>query len=118
MDSLIMKSFLPEIFFSLAILFQLVFNAKLINNVTFNFPIIDKEIFTQTFFILFSVFLLLLNLEIESSFSSFIFINDEGSRVIKLLFIIICLILLFPLIRSFKLQNLNFFEFFTVFLLY
>ena len=76
MDNLIIKSFLPEIFFSLAILFQLVFNAKLINNVKFNFPVIDKEIFTQTFFILFSVFLLLINLKIESSFSNFIFIND------------------------------------------
>ncbi len=117
MDNLIIKSFLPEIFFSLAILFQLVFNAQLINNVKFNFPVIDKEIFTQTFFILFSVFLLLINLKIESSFSNFIFINDEGSRVIKILFIIICLTLLFPLIRSFKLQNLNFFEFFTIFLL-
>ncbi len=58
-----------------------------------------------------------INLKIESSFSNFIFINDEGSRVIKILFIIICLTLLFPLIRSFKLQNLNFFEFFTIFLL-
>ena len=44
MDNLIIKSFLPEIFFSLAILFQLVFNAKLINNIKFNFPIINKEI--------------------------------------------------------------------------
>jgi hypothetical protein len=42
MDNLIIKSFLPEIFFSLAILFQLVFNAKLINTVKFNFPVIDK----------------------------------------------------------------------------
>jgi len=117
MDNLIIKSFLPEIFFSLAILFQLVFNAKLINDVKFNFSILNKEIFIQTFFILFSILILLINLRIESAFSNFIFINDEGSRVIKILFIIICLSLLFPLIRSFKLQNLNFFEFFTIFLL-
>ncbi len=117
MDNLIIKSFLPEIFFSLAILFQLVFNAKLINNIKFNFPIINKEIFIQTFFILFSLFVLLVNLKIESSFSNFIFINDEGSRVIKILFVLISLALLFPLIRSFKLQSLNFFEFFTIFLL-
>ena len=50
MDSLVLKSFFPEIFFSLGIFLQLIFNARLINNLKYNFPIIDKEMFTQTFF--------------------------------------------------------------------
>ena len=52
MDLIIFKSFIPEIFLSLSILFQLVFNARIINNWKFNFPIIDRETVTQTVFIL------------------------------------------------------------------
>ena len=62
MDAIILKSFIPEIFFSVCILIQLVFNARLINNLDYNFPIIDKEVFNQTFFILFCLLILLLNL--------------------------------------------------------
>ena len=52
MDAIILKSFIPEIFLSLSILLQLVFNVRLINNLRFNFPIVDKEIFIQTLFVL------------------------------------------------------------------
>ena len=52
MDSILLKSFIPEIFLSLSILFQLVFNARLVNSLKFNYPLIDKEVFWQTFFIL------------------------------------------------------------------
>jgi NADH-quinone oxidoreductase subunit N len=117
MDSIILKSFLPEIFLSLAILLQLVFNARLINNLSFNFPIIDKEIFGQTLFILFCLFCLFLNLKVEGFFSNFIFINDEGGRVVKILFTLSCALVLITILRSFSLQKLNFFEFFTLFLL-
>jgi len=117
MDSIILKSFLPEIFLSVAILLQLVFNARLINNLSFNFPIIDKEIFFQTLFILFCLFCLFLNLKIEGFFSNFIFINDEGGRTVKVLFTLSCAFVLITILRSFSLQKLNFFEFFTLFLL-
>ena len=63
MDAIILKSFIPEIFLSLSILLQLIFNVRIINNLKFNFPIIDKEMYIQTFFILFSLILLLLNLK-------------------------------------------------------
>lgn len=117
MDYIILNSFLPEIFFSLSILFHLLFNARLINKLDFNFPLIDKEIFGQTFFILFCLLLLLINLKIEGFFSNFLFLNDEGSRLIKILFVLSCLILLITILRGFSLQNLNFFEFFTIFFL-
>lgn len=117
MDSIILKSFIPEIFFSLCILLQLIFNARLVNNLNFNFPIIDKEIFWQTFFILFCLLLLLSNLKIEGFFSTFLFLNDESGRLVKILFVFSCLIVLFVILRSFILQNLNFFEFFSIFLL-
>ena len=117
MDSILLKSFIPEIFLSLSILIQLVFNSSLINNLKFNYPLIDKEIFWQTFFILFCLLCLLLNLKVTSFFSTFIFFNDESSRLIKILFVSSCLISSFVILRSFSLQSLNFFEYFSVFLL-
>ena len=85
MDSIILKSFIPEIFLSLSILFQLVFNARLINNLKFNFPIIDQETFWQTTFILLCVILLLSNMKIEGMFSTFLFLNDESGRIVKII---------------------------------
>ena len=73
MDSIILKSFIPEIFLSLSILFQLIFNARLINNLNFNFPLIDRETFWQTSFILGCVIFLLFNLKIEGMFPTFLF---------------------------------------------
>jgi NADH-quinone oxidoreductase subunit N len=117
MDAIILKSFLPEIFLSLAILVQLVYNSRFINILNFNSPIIDREVFGQTFFILLCVFFLFLNLKIESFLPNFLFLNDESSRVIKLLFVFSCLISSFVISRSFSLQKLNFFEFFSILLL-
>lgn len=117
MDASILKSFTPEIFLSLSILFQLIFNARLVNNLKLNFPILEKEVFIQLFFITFCLLLMFLNVKIEGFFPNFLFLNDEGTRFIKIVFVVSCLMLLATLLRSFILQNLNFFEFFTIFLL-
>lgn len=117
MDSNIFKSFSPEIFLSLSILFQLIFNAKLINNLSYNFPIIDKEVFGQTFFILFCLIVLFFNLKIEGFIFNFLLLNDEGIRIVKLFLSLNCLLILIVILRGFSLQKLNFFEFFTIFLL-
>jgi len=117
MDLIIFKSFIPEIFLSLSILFQLVFNARLINNWKFNFPIVDRETVTQTGFILFCLLFLFLNVKIEGFFSNFLFLNDKSAIVCKSLVVIISLATLGILLQSFKLQQLNFFEYFNLFLL-
>jgi proton-translocating NADH-quinone oxidoreductase chain N len=116
MDSIILKSFIPEIFLSLSTLLQLIFNVRLINNLKFNFPILDKEIFIQTFFVITSLFLLLLNLKIEGFFSNFLFLNDYGTKTIKIIFILISLFSLVFIFKSFSIQTLNFFEFFIILL--
>lgn len=72
MDTGFLKSFLPEIFFSLAIFFQLIFNSRFINKVTFNFPIVYKETFYQTLVIFICL--------------AFIYCN-----LLKVFFLIICL---------------------------
>jgi proton-translocating NADH-quinone oxidoreductase chain N len=116
MDAIILKSFIPEIFLSLSILLQLIFNIRIINSSKFNFPILDKEIFIQVLFIIFSVFFLLYNLKIEGFFSNFLFFNNEGSRVVKIIFIIINFLALFIIFKAFSIQKLNFFEFFIILL--
>ena len=81
MDTIIFQSFIPELFLSLSILFQLIFNVKLINNSKYNYPIVDREVFYQTFFILICLFFLYTNLKIEGFLSNFLFFNDEGARI-------------------------------------
>ncbi len=117
MDTIILKSFLPEFFLSMSILFQLVYNIKLINVFKYNFPIIDKEVFYQTIFILISLFFIYSNLKIEGFFSNFLFVNDESTRVVKMILIITCLFSLHIILHAFSLQSLNFFEYFIIFLL-
>ena len=114
MDSIVLKSFFPEIFFSLGIFLQLVFNARLINTLKYNFPIIDREVFIQTVFILFCVLLLLVNLKIECHLSNFLFVNDSGGCMAKTFFIITCLLTMPVIFRSFVLQKLNFFEYYVI----
>ena len=113
----IFSSFIPEIFLSFCILFQLVFNVSQITKLSNNFPLIEKEVFFQTFFILVSLLLLYFNFKVENFFSNFLFFSDLSSRSIKILFVLSCLFLSIILIRSFKLQKLNFFEYFSLFLL-
>jgi len=71
MDLIILYSFTPEILLSFCILSQLVFNAFLITDVKYNFPLIEKEVLTQTAFFLICLICLFLNLKIESFFSKF-----------------------------------------------
>jgi NADH-quinone oxidoreductase subunit N len=114
MDTIVLKSFFPEIFFSLGIFLQLVFNARLTNTLKYNYPIIDREMFFQTFFILFCVLILFLNLNIECHFSNFLFVNDAGAIYTKITFICTSLLVLPVIFRSFVLQQLNLFEYFIV----
>lgn len=117
MDAIILKSFIPEIFLSISILCQLIFNIKLINVPKYNYPIIDREVFYQTLFILVCLFFLYSNLKIEGFFSNFLFINDESSKILKMLTLFVCFFTLNIVFQSFSLQRLNFFEFFIIFLL-
>lgn len=117
MDFLIFKSFLPETFLSLSILLQLIYNIKIINNVKYNFPIIDKEMFYQTFFIVLSLIVIYSNLKIEGHFNNFLFSNDESTRLIKIIILISTLFSLNIVYLTFKLQHLNFYEYFIILLL-
>lgn len=114
MNTILFKTFVPEIFFSLSILIQIISNSSLINNYKINFPVINKEIFSQVFFILVSVFFVFLNVKIEYISYNFFFSNTLSEYYIKIVFLGICLIVLCSIWRSFLLQKLNFYEFFTI----
>lgn len=115
MDNLILKSFIPEIFLSLAILIQLLCNTNLVVNFKYNFPLIEKELFFQIYFILLIVLALLSKIKIEAITANLLFINDLAGSQIKIIFICSSLLLLVVVWQSFSFQNLNFFEFFTLF---
>jgi NADH-quinone oxidoreductase subunit N len=117
MDFIILKSFIPEFFLVLCLLVQLLYNACLINKFSNSYPIITKEVFWQTAFILVCVLFLLLNLKCEAYFFNFLFVNDIGSIYIKILVVISCLFALVLIVQTFKLQSLNFFEYFILLLL-
>lgn len=115
MDNLLLKAFVPEFFLSITLLLQLLFNIKKITTFKYNFPLLDKEIFFQTYYILMLTLTLLFNIKIEGIFSNFIFLNDLASSYIKIIFILSVLLILIFIWQNFIYQNLNFFEFFTIF---
>lgn len=117
MDIIILKSFLPEIFLSMSILFQLVYNIKIIKNLKYNFPIVDKEVFYQTFFILICLIIIYSNLQIEGFFSNFFLLNDESTKIMKIFLLLACVFILHVILQAFSLQSLNFYEFFIIFAL-
>ena len=61
--------------------------------------------------------MLFFNLKVEGFFSNFLFLNDLGGRLLKMILIFFSTFTLFFIGRSFCLQNINFFEYFSVFLL-
>lgn len=114
MDNLIFKAFIPEIFLSFSLLIQLIYNIKKTTAFKENFPLMDKEIFFQFYFILMLVLTLLLNIQIEGILSNFLFVQDTAALYLKILFIFSILLILIFIWQSFTYQNLNFFEFFII----
>ena len=94
MDNIILKAFIPEIFLSITLLFQLLYNVKKITAFKYNFPLIEKEIFFQSYFILVLTLTLLFNIKIEGIFSNFLFLFDTAASYIKILFILSVLFIL------------------------
>lgn len=117
MDALVLKSFIPETFFSIAILFQLIYNVRVINNFKNNYPVINKEIFIQTLFILLSLVFLYKDVAISGYLVTFSLINDSGSILVKMSTVGLTALTLIVVKESFKLQKLNFFEFYSLLLL-
>ncbi len=117
MDSLIFKSFFLEIFLSFCILLHLISNSVVVNNLKNNFPLLLKENFSQVSFILWSSLFLINNNKIEGFFYNFLFLSDISTNVVKFSLLFLLLLSFFGIFRGYLLQNLNFFEYFSIFLI-
>lgn len=117
MDSYILKSFIVEFFLLIGVLAILLYNASILSFSSWNFPLLDKESFNQSLFVLFICLLLSLNNDVTSFSSLNLFSNDITSLSIKTL-------LIFAIIGSlicgkpyFISKNINLFEYYTIVLL-
>lgn len=117
MDIFIFKAFWPEFFLSLFLIKLLVLDSYIINRLSFNFPILNKEILIQIVMVLIFTFLLVNNNYIFGFDSNFFFLTDFSTQQLKLFFIFFCLFSFIIIWRSFLIQKLNFFEFFLIFLI-
>lgn len=117
MEILFLKSFLPEIFLSLSVLFSLLFNSYIATSTSYNFPLIDKESFFQTLFILSLCFVLGLNIDFGSSDMGNVFTNDLLSVNAKLVLILSVAFSLIIGQNYLLLSRINLFEFFSLVLL-
>jgi len=115
MDTLILKAFLPETFFSLALLFQLIVNTRTINNLKYNFPLMEKEVFYQNLFILLLLVVFLNDLRIEGYLGTYLLHTDVTISFIKKIFVIICSLVIVVIHQSHLFQKINFTEFYSLF---
>ena len=117
MDALFIKAFYPEIFLSLSILYQLIVNSKIINNIHNKYPIINIEILWQGIFILLCLFFLELNQSLDIQTFRILFISDICTQTIKIFLVFIATLCFIIIWKSFVLQNINFFEYFSLYFL-
>lgn len=110
-------AFIPEIFLTISILFQLLTMTFLINNLKKNFPILIKESAYQAFLLLLVTFVLVFINKIEIVSFATILTNNLGFNYLKLIILFLSTFLALSLIPALNLQKLNFYEFFTFFLL-
>lgn len=117
MQLLILKSFFPEFFLSISLILLLLYNSYLTNKLALNFPLMERELFTQTFFIVLCALILALNSKVEGHIYGWFLLSDCSSSTVRILFLLSCVLSLIVIWRGFTLQNLNFFEFFVLYLL-
>jgi len=117
MDDSILKSFILEIFLSLSILILLVLNIRFVNTLSFNFPIINKEVTAQLFFLLCCLLLVAFNLKFFGMLENPLFCNTIGTSSFKILLLLVCIPVLFLIGRAIKIQKINFYEYLLLYLL-
>ena len=117
MDATTLKIFVPEIFLSFFLLFQIFLNVCIITNFKNNYPLINTENLAQCFFVLFCTLYLCLNDSIEAYFFNFLFNQGLSVFYVKVFIILTSIFSLLSISRGFNSQNLNFFEYYSIFLI-
>lgn len=117
MDCLLVRSFFVEGFLTFSIILQLLFNSFTLKNLKYNFPVFNKELFIQTIFILLCLLFILLNINLETFFYNFLFINNSSIYLFKIIILIFCIFAIIIAYRSSLSQKINNLEFLTIVLL-
>ncbi len=115
MDSLTLKTFLVELFFSISLLATLVYNSAIVRSV--HFPLFDREVYSQTLFLLILGSMIILNTDFGAFTPGLLFGTDSIALSSKL---ILCLSLFAALVLGqshFYRAKINLFEFYSVTLL-
>jgi len=116
MTILLFKSFLPEFFLFCCILYLLILNTKFLVNLK-KIYILENELFSQIFFILFCLIFLFFNQKLEGIFLDFLFVNDNSSNLVKIVFLVFSVLACPIMFQNFKSQKINFLEYFILYLL-
>ncbi len=115
MDSLTLKTFLVELFFSLSLLATLIYNSAIVRSI--HFPLFDREVFTQTLFLLVLGAMIVLNTDFGTYTPGLLFGTDSIAMSSKF---ILCVSLFAALVLGqshFSRAKINLFEFYSVTLL-
>jgi NADH-quinone oxidoreductase subunit N len=107
---------LPEIFLTITILAQLIYNMRYRKEDTSIHFELNNSVFLQSFFILFCTLILVHYCQLNATFHHFGFINTKSSAILKELLLVFSILALIPITNGFLLQKLNFYEFYTLYL--
>lgn len=116
-NNIALLTYAPEIFLSCTVLYQLVANARFVNNLSLKFPIITKEGADQTITILLGtayLYFSILALLVESSIISSMFC---GTYLLKFLFILLAALVIYVAKPALSMQKLNNWEYFSIYLI-
>ncbi len=115
MDSLTLKTFLVELFFSLSLLATLIYNSAIVRSI--HFPLFDREVYSQTLFLLVLGGMIVLNTDFGAYTPGLLFGTDSIAMSSKF---ILCVSLFAALVLGqshFSRAKINLFEFYSVTLL-
>ena len=111
------NNLLPEIFLSIGILVQLIFNLSVRKSLFPNIKNLHYSIFSQSFCLILITTLLILNTNYDTLSNTTLLVSNESSKMLKMLILILSLVSLAPIAVAFEMQKLKFFEYYTIFLL-
>lgn len=111
---MLINSFIPHFFLISSFLLLLIANVLMVRSRDSYHRIFFDELFTQTTFTLFSVLILIFSSKVYGFSADYNFKVSFGSNLIQAITVIFMLLSLPSITLSFRLQKLNFFEFFII----
>jgi NADH-quinone oxidoreductase subunit N len=105
---------LPEVFLSVCILLQLLFNLNFKNSPGAYYS--NLALFSQSLIILILTLILSFNCQYNATYLNFLLVNNFGTSALKQVILTFSIVALAPITYAFNLQKLTFFEYFSLYL--